>query len=198
MTDSSSEQQGRIPPKKAKTETSTPSGLFNLVIIIGSLANFFVFVVAAYQIYKTNQIEQIRTLRELTTQFNDDPIYRNIRTSIDRCEHLYNGDLGLKFPQSSKGKYDWDQINHYLNFFDNLSFYESQRALTPLMINHSFGAWIIEANENNELRKYIDNFQRLGGEPRAFKDFQRIADILEEPQFDNEALVTEARKCSSH
>jgi len=150
-------------------------------LVISVLGLVVSLLLNVYQLFISNKIQQIHMLRQLTSEFygnNSDPVYRDIRTGISNCQRLYTGDLGLAFPRFSKGQYDYDQINRYLGFFDDVGFYESQAAITLQMTSHSFGAVIIEAYEYPELRKYVDDIQSR--EPHAFSDFQKVAVKLEE------------------
>jgi hypothetical protein len=119
-------------------------------------------------------------LQQFTSEYwgkEADPVYEQIRNAIDRCQRLYKYDLGITFRTGAKGKFNYEQINRYLNFFDKIGYYEGQHALTPSMVNHSFGAVIIEAYENHELSQYVYLSQRY--QPKAFADFQGVARELE-------------------
>jgi len=43
-----------------------------------------------------------------------------------------------------------------------------------------FGAYIIEAYEYNEIRKYIEDFQKNTKQKSAFKDFENLSKNLEQ------------------
>jgi hypothetical protein len=170
--------------------------------VLGSILGFVVAQgLSFYQFSKnlknTNKIEQIHLLRDLTSQFwggGADPVYRGIRTGIDSCARLYSGDLG--FAKSTKGNYDYDQINRYLGFFDDIGFYEGQSAIELSMINHSFGVVIIEAYEYPELRKYVDDMQRH--EPRSFNNFQIVARKLEDLPENHRIAEMARNSCKDH
>src|ERR1700730_18111875 len=95
-------------PKAEKDQMrEEKSSVVHLVYILAAIATILGLIVTIYVLHNANEIDQFHTLQDLTSQFNANPLFRNIRTSIDRCERLYKGDLGLKFPRVSKGKYDW-------------------------------------------------------------------------------------------
>jgi hypothetical protein len=127
---------------------------------LGSVIGFLIAQVVSYwqfskTLTNTNRIEQIHLLRDLNAEFSgkdSDPAFKRIRTGITSCQRLYSGDLGLARPPQSQAKYDYDQINRYLGLFDEIGFYQSQRALELSQIDHLFGAVIIEAYEYKELR----------------------------------------------
>jgi hypothetical protein len=160
---------------------------------LAAIANIFAFFLTAaalvftgYQILNGNRIQRINTLRDLTTEFNRDPLYLNISMSIEACQPLYNDN------KQSSGTYSWGQINRYLNFLDNLGFYQRQNAITLDMVQHSFGALIIEAYENKVLLHYVHKLQTT--EHHAFKDFQHVATLLEQND-DNMDIIRKAQTC---
>jgi hypothetical protein len=161
--------------------------------IIGSFVGFFISQGLTYYTFNTNltmaqktlklsqiiyentkKIEMIRLIHELSNRFygkESDQVYRNIRTSIESCEKLY---------KSWGGKFSHDEINIYLGFFEDLGFYNAKGLLDVDVINHMFGAYIIEAYEYNEIRRYIEEFQRNTKQKSAFSNFGILAKKLEE------------------
>jgi hypothetical protein len=108
---------------------------------------------------------------ELYNTFYDDPTFKKMQMSIERCEKMY---------KSWGGAYDNGEINRYLSFFDNLGFYWEYGILDERLVNRMFGPYIIEAYEDDELRKYVDDAQRIAGQNRAFIDYQALARKLRE------------------
>ena len=156
-----------------------------LLTLLGMLGSVIGFCVAQTTTQKT---EMIRLTRDLGEEFNDsDQIFRKIRMSIERCEKLYN---------KWEGKYDNDQINRYLNFFDALGYYERQGILDYKVIDHMFGAYIIEAYEYNEIRRYIEGTQTKGKQKEAASDFQNLAKKIESLPERNELIELARRGCS--
>jgi hypothetical protein len=62
------------------------------------------------------------------------------------------------------------------------------------MANHSFGAVMIEAYQQKELRKYIDDLQDR--EPNAFSDFQSVTKKLEHLPTNREIVENAKKDCS--
>ena len=96
----------------------------------------------------------IRLINELSSTFynnKDEKAYIHLRTSIESCEKLY---------KSWGGKFSHDEINRYIGFFEDLGFYLENEILDIKLINHMFGAYIIEAYEYNEIRRYIEEFKK--------------------------------------
>jgi len=161
--------------------------------IIGSFVGFLISQGITYYTFNTNlkisqknlelskqgydnikKVEMIRLINGLSNIFfnnKDEDLYRNIRTSIESCEKLY---------KSWGGKFSHDEINQYLGFFDDLGFYLKNGILDIDLINHMFGAYIIEAYEYNEIRKYIEDFQKNTKQKSAFKDFENLSKNLEQ------------------
>jgi len=138
-----------------------------ILTLLGMLGSVIGFFLAQRESQKT---EMIRFVRELNNEFNNtNDVFRNIRMAIERCERLYG----------KSGKFDNDQINRYLNFFDTLGFYESKGYLALDLIDQMFGAYIIEAYEYDELRDYIQGVQTNAKQQEGGADFVRLAKKLE-------------------
>ncbi|MBI4525914.1 MAG: hypothetical protein HY695_19125 [Deltaproteobacteria bacterium] len=115
--------------------------------------------------------QQISLSRDLAREFYQlDGLYRELRTTIESCQPLY---------KQSGGKFSHDQINRYLGFFDDLGFYLNQEALTIEIIDHLFGAYLIEAFEHPEIRRYISLLRTSMDQPGALKEFEQLAALLE-------------------
>jgi hypothetical protein len=156
-----------------------------LLTVVGMLGSVIGFYISQKTTQKT---EMIRLTKDLKNEFNDpDQIFKKIRMSIERCEKLYN---------HWEGKYDNDEINRYLNFFDALGYYEKQGILDYELIDHMFGAYIIEAYEYNELRRYIEGTQRKGRQKEAASDFQSLAKKIESLPERNELIELARRGCT--
>ena|SRR5215475_11288473 len=112
--------------------------------------------------------------RELAAEFysgKDDNVFRELRAAVESCEKLY---------RSWDGKYCHDQINRYLGFFDDVGFYWRKGVLEVDIIDHLFGAYVIEAFEYDELRKYVSELRRTTRQETAFADFEALARNLED------------------
>ena len=135
----------------------------------------------------TKKIETVRLATQLAEGFySGDPVFRDLRMSIERCEKLY---------KHWGGKFNNDQINRYLGFFDDLGFHAREGILEDSIIDHLFGAYIIEAYENNELRKYIELLQTNMRDKDAFSDFLALARKLEDIPSRKEMIELARRGC---
>lgn len=122
----------------------------------------------------TNKIEMVRLAREMTKEFySDDPIFRDIRMAIESKKKLYKG---------HGGKFDHDQINRYLGFFDDLGFYCRIGSLTEDIINQLFGAYIIEAYLYPPIKEYMRVLRVDMEHKNAFADFEHLARTLGSPE----------------
>lgn len=132
----------------------------------------------------TRQIEMIKLGKELSGEFYvKDGVYREVRGAIESCAPLYT---------SWGGKFDHDDINRYLGFFEDIGYYYTSGSLNLDIVGHLYGAYIIEAYEYPELKKYIALSRSKAGQPNAFVNFEKLAKDLEaEPDF--AVLVQTAR-----
>jgi hypothetical protein len=149
-----------------------------LVGAAGSLLGFLISQsIGMYQFSKnlraTREIETVHLARELTKEFysekDGEPLYRDVRTTVESCDIVY---------RSGGGHFDNDQINRYLGFFDDLGFYYRRGALDIETIDQIFGAYIVEAYEYEELRKYVADLRKNADQQVAFADFQALGRIL--------------------
>lgn len=151
--------------------------IWRTTVAIGFIIAQAVLLFIFYETQKTTrQIETIRLVRDLHSEFylNED-LYRKVRNSIESCSKLY---------KSWGGAFTHDEINRYLGFFEDLGFYEKRNFLGKDIIGHFYGAYIIEAYENKELRKYITLLRKNFKQSTAFENFEMLAEKLEkEPDF---------------
>ncbi len=150
-----------------------------VVAVFGSVLGFALSqLLTIYTFYEsgktTAKIEKIHLARELVKDFyaEDAKTFRTMRTAIESCQPLYSG-------FGKGGKFTNDEINTYLGFFDDIGFYYREGALDLPIINQQFGAYIIEANEYEEVRKYIRELQANAKQKAAFIHFQTLAEALE-------------------
>lgn len=147
--------------------------------VIGSILGFLIAqILSIYQFQKgieiSQKVEKIHLARELIKDFyaDDAKTFREIRTAVESCNPLY---LGFK----KGGKFNNDEINRYLGFFDDVGFYYRQGVLDLDIIDQQFGAYIIEASEYAELRRYVKELQENAKQKTAFVHFQFLAEALE-------------------
>jgi hypothetical protein len=119
-----------------------------------------------------NKHHEVALYRELIKEFhNESKMYREIRMAIERCKPLYT--------TSSNGPFDNDQINSYLGFFEDIGFYWKRGVLNLEIIDHGFGAYIVEAYEYGELKRYIQDMHEVAKQPKAFENFEKLAQAIE-------------------
>lgn len=146
---------------------------------LGSVAGFIISQGLSYfqfsrTLTATQRIETIHLARELTTDFysgqNSSTVFQPIRAAIESCRPIY---------LSNHGSFGSDSINLYLGFFDDLGFYARRQMIDDEVIDQLFGAYVVEAYENTELRKYVADVQKNSAEASAFADFISLAERLE-------------------
>ncbi|MCI0561623.1 MAG: hypothetical protein MN733_24300, partial [Nitrososphaera sp.] len=165
------------------------SGIFmynpqNWLIGVGGAVIGFVVSegINLYSLSKTlessKKIAMVQLARDLTHDFYDGSSkaggWRDVAKAIEQCDKLYEG------YDTSAGRFSYGQINLYLGFFDDLGFYYYQGILDLSIIKQLFGAYIIEAYEYNEVRRYVEDLQGPAKQPRAFVHFLSLAKTLEE------------------
>ena len=121
-------------------------------------------------------IQEVQLARDLYQEFYiQEKSYLQVANAIEGCEKLYKGD---------GGKFSHLQINEYLGFFADLGLFMERGALSPALIGHFFGAFIIEAYEYPEVKSYIARIRKNFEQPEAFEGFDRVAKAVEsEPRF---------------
>ena len=121
-------------------------------------------------------IQEVQLARDLYQEFYiQEKGYLQVANAIEGCEKLYKGD---------GGKFSHLQINEYLGFFADLGLFMERGALSPALIGHFFGAFIIEAYEYPEVKSYIARIRKNFEQPEAFEGFDRVAIAVEsEPRF---------------
>lgn len=164
--------------------------------VVGSVLGFFASQFLSFYTFQkgietSQKVEKVRLARELVKEFyEEDAItFRKMRTAIESCEQLY---IGFK----KGGKFSNDEINRYLGFFDDVGFYYREGALDLTIINQQFGAYIIEAREYDELRRYVKELQDNAKQKTAFIHFQALSDALEKIPERKELTEQSRRGCS--
>ncbi|HEX7634694.1 MAG TPA: hypothetical protein VF427_05360 [Noviherbaspirillum sp.] len=128
----------------------------------------------AKNLQTTKTIEMIKLAKDLSHEFfnEEEETFQNIRKTIESCKPLYKG-------YNRGGKFDHDQMNRYLGFFDDLGFYVQREALDLSMVDQFFAPYIIEAYETTEVRQYIKEFRENFNQRDAFRNFEELARNLE-------------------
>lgn len=142
------------------------------LLVVGFLLGQGVLIYTFYETQKmTRQIEMIRLAKELSADFYvKDGLYRELRNAIEACQPLY---------KSWGGRFDHDEINRYLGFFEDIGYYASNGFLSKDIVGHLYGAYIIEAYEYPEIRRYIALLRQNAKQPTAFEQFEKLAIELE-------------------
>ncbi len=152
------------------------------------LTQFFVI----YSITKNQEISKEMAMihfgQGLEKEFfaTEEANFRDIRMAIEECHKLY---------KNYDGKFDNDQINRYLDFFDSLGFYYKKGVIDLDVIDEFFGAYIIEAYEYNELKRYVSELQENAKQKSAFVEFQSLAKDLEKIPERQELIEISKRGC---
>lgn len=107
---------------------------------------------------------------DLAKEFDKSELFRNIRMSIEHQQHLY---------KSWGGSFDNDQINLYLNFFEDVGFYHKYGVLSLEIIDHYYGSYMIEAYENKEIQQYITDLRVNYKQADAFAEFETVTKEIE-------------------
>jgi hypothetical protein len=123
-----------------------------------------------------HQTQEIQLTRDLAQEFfQPDKPYLKIAGAIESCQKVYKG---------YGGSFTHVDINNYLGFFSDLGLFMQRGVLSEDLIGHYFGAFIIEAYEYPEIKKYIQDIRKNFNQPQAFEDFQAVASAVEEdPRF---------------
>lgn len=123
-----------------------------------------------------HQTEEVKLARDLSSEFfSEQKPYLRIANAIEGCQKLYKSDGGT---------FNHIQINDYLGFFSDLGLFMQRGAISPELIGHYFGAFIVEAYEYPEIKSYIERIRKNYRQPEAFEDFERVAKAVEaDPRF---------------
>jgi hypothetical protein len=121
-------------------------------------------------------ISEVQLARDLYREFYDrEKNYIKVANAIEGCQQLYKGD---------GGRFSHLEINEYLGFFSDLGLFRDRDLLSDELIGHFFGAFIVEAYEYPELKRYIQRIRKNFEQPEAFEEFEKIAKAVEaDPRF---------------
>jgi hypothetical protein len=175
----------------AATEPKPPRRLFSrewaalLFAVVSFVIAQIIVVTLHYRLTRINQgTEEVKLVRELYRQFYlQEKSYLQIAGGIESCQKLYKND---------GGSFSHVAINDYLGFFSDLGLFMERGALSPQLIGHFFGAFIVEAYEYPEIKSYIERTRKNFHQPEAFEGFETVAQAIEkDPRF--ASLVTFAK-----
>lgn len=140
----------------------------------------------------TKNIEMIQLGHELSQTFykeEGEKTFYKIRTAIEQCKKLYVG------YDKEKGLFSNDDLNIYIGFFDDVGFYYHKGVIDLDTVNQFFGAYIIEAYEYNEVRRYVSDLQEKAKQKYAFVEFQSLAQELEKISTQKDLTEQSRRAC---
>jgi len=137
---------------------------WRVLTIIGFLLAQAVIVYTFYETQRqTLRIETIRLARDLHREFYVEVgVYKTLRNTIESCGPIY---------VSWGGKFNHDQINVYLGFFEDLGFYLKGGYLDEAIINHFYGAYVVEAAENPDIKRYVNAMRGNEERSEVFENF---------------------------
>lgn len=141
-----------------------------------ALMGFFLGIAFDFYIFRETQrttlkIEEFHLAHDMYNEFySGKPLYKDIRTSIESCKPLY---------KSWGGPFTHDEINQYLGFFDDLGYFAKSGFLSADTIAHFFGAYMVEAAQYDELRRYVNLARKNSSQPEAFKDYYDLVGTIQ-------------------
>lgn len=134
----------------------------------------------------TKDIQMVNLARQLSDDFEENRDFEDFRMAIERCDPLFNGwrwPAG-KGPSTWPGRFNNDQLNRYLNFFDDVGFYNERNDLNLEIVRQMFGPFVVEAYEEPEIRCYVRGLQTQAHQSAAFANFVALARKLEASETD--------------
>jgi hypothetical protein len=160
-------------------------GIVGAVIgfLISQAVNFYSF---SKTLSTTKDIQMVNLARQLSSDFEENKDFEDFRMAIERCDPLFNG---WRWPAGKgltawQGRFNNDQVNRYLNFFDDIGFYNDRDDLNLDIVRQMFGPFIVEAYEEPEIRCYIEGLQTQAHQSAAFANFEGLARRLEASETD--------------
>ena len=134
------------------------------------------------------KVESFRLARELSTEFYfREPLYKDVRNAIEACSPLY---------RSWGGTFSHDDMNKYLGFFEDLGYFQKYGFLDNDLINHFYGAYLVEAYAHPHVQRYIEKLRTSAKQPAAFDQFERLAKELNKDALYTELVNASAKACS--
>jgi ABC-type antimicrobial peptide transport system permease subunit len=138
-----------------------------LGIVITAAVSLIIF---SKQTQRTHKDQEVNLANNLAEKFDENKTFSQIRMAIEHQKALY---------KPWGGRFDNDDINMYLNFFEDIGFYNKYGVLDIEIIDQYYGSYIIETYENKEIKKYINDLRKNSKERGAFFHFEALAKQLE-------------------
>jgi hypothetical protein len=163
-------------------------GLLSGVIgsVMGAVATIYT---VDWQVGVQNKLAEVNLTRDLVKDFSTNAKYVDVSTAIESCKALFDG---------YGGKFNYRQMNLYLDFFEDLGFYLRQGVLRLETIDHNFGAHIIEAYEDAHVKKYLHELRTKASQKLAYAEFEYMARQLEALQDRKEWVAQVQTECTQH
>jgi hypothetical protein len=120
------------------------------------------------------KVAQIQLMDALEQKIDNDPIVRKMHAAIVEC----NPRIPLTKEHVGEGYVPYYDVNRFISFLNNVSFYWAKGLLTYEMVDHLYGAFIREAYLDKDLRSYIELLRSAGGEESAAKHFLALGEKL--------------------
>ncbi len=157
-----------------------------LVGIVGAAIGFGIsqgvnFYSLSKTLETTRDIQMVNLARQLSGDFEENKDFEDFRMAIERCDPLFNG---WRWPAGNgptvwRGRFNNDQVNRYLNFFDDIGFYNKRDDLNLEIVRQMFGPYVVEAYEEPEIKCYIEGLHTQAHQSSAFSHFVLLARGLE-------------------
>lgn len=120
-------------------------------------------------------IARIGLMRDLIKDYDSHPEYKKIHSAIIECSAL----LPLRPGETEdKGYLDWQDVNSFLGFLDDVGFFWRSGALDLESADHLFGSLLREVYLHEDVKRYVSQLHSQAGESEALNDFQQLAEKL--------------------
>ena len=141
--------------------------------VAGSIVAFAITTLLSWHSFlttleSTENVAVITLSRDLRREFREKDPCGDVLRLVTACEPVY---------ESNGGPLEYYEINDCLNFFEDVAFYVEVGALTPAVVDHFFGAAILEVTVPAEMATYIS--QVATQEPGAYDSLLALSEKLE-------------------
>ncbi len=124
----------------------------NLLMALGTLVLVFI----AYWTIRDNQKTR---LGDFLLRLHDAFFYKQNNPLIINCIEINKPIL-----KKNGGTFKDIDLDNFLGFIELLSFYIKEEILREEIVKHVFGYYIIKANNNNEIKQYIEDNRIKNGQ----------------------------------
>jgi hypothetical protein len=138
----------------------------------------------------SRQVQEVNLARDLSKEYSSNKTFGEIHKAVADCRPLYEG-------YGQGGKFTWQQINHFLNFLDDVAFFYSKGAIDYVSADHHFGGLIVEIYVYPEIKKYMEDVETNGKEKGVFRHFKALAETLSQDDRRREQARLWALSCGT-